>query len=400
MKKQAKKDRFLDQWAETMDAINTLDSGKYHSLSSEYRLLHADTLTKLADMLQQTEALGIFTNADSVDDLTTIQLKYLNLNYYIAVLLEKTPIDMTSTAVDARISVAQLAVRKYVEFSVQLRDLHMLDESLYRRLDFVSDQSIKEPLDMGKLIDKLMEAKIKATSASRISKAKAHFEKCKDSIDSFDDNDNEVRETEKARISYHFVLAWKSISSLIDEIMLLGKMANFFKDTPLHERSAPYIPSAYLADFVRSKMSGKGMTFSELSEKTDSRVRQKETQRDMSTRVEQEPSLNTQQGKLVDGSGKVLRPFTILPSSSMNAADQARRSVFGTGQKLPTITLDQLVEKELANQAKPSVTKADLEELQNEDNDEYEDALTMKARNWDDFVDSTPKGSGNTMNMG
>lgn len=399
MKKQAKKDRFLDQWAETMNAINIFDSGKYHSLSSEYRLLHAETLSKLADLLHQTEALGIFTNVENVDDLTTIQLKYLNLNYYIAVLLEKTPIDMTTTAVDARISVAQLAVRKYVEFSVLLRDLNMLDESLSKRVDFVSDQGITEPLDMGKLIDKLMEAKIKATTASRITKAKARFEKCKDSIDSFDDNDNEVRETEKARITYHFMLAWKAIASLIDEIVLLGKMAGFFKDAPLHERSAPYIPSAYLADFVQSKLNNKGMTFSELSEKTDSRVRQKESVRDMSTRVEQEPSIRPQ-NKLVDSSGKVLQPFTILPSSSSNNAENVRRNVFGTGQKLPTITLDQLVEKELANQAKPSISKEDLEELQKEDNEEYVDALTMKARNWDDFVESTPKGSGNTMNLG
>lgn len=395
----SRRDRFSERWAEALASIDLLDSGKYHALSSEYRLLHAKTLTKLADLLMDIEALGVLRAAETLDDLTTAQLKYVNLNYYIAVLLEKTPIDMTYTAVDARISVAQLAIRKYVEFSAQLRDLGMLDVSLSRRVDFVDRNDVRAPMDMGKLIDKLMEAKVKVTSAARISRTRSVFEKCRENVELQEDNDSEVRAVEQARLAYHFELAWKAIALLVDEIMLLGKMADFFKDAPLHERAAPYVPSAYLGDFLREKSSQQGVTFAQLSERSDPRVRQKAAPdgADASTRVDA-PAPSPAGGKLVGPGGKVMQPFTILPAST--SAEQVRKNVFGTGQRLPTITLDQLVEKELANQLAPQIPKDKMRELQDEDDEDYVDALTMKARKWDDFVDSTPKGSGNTLNLG
>ena len=35
-----------------------------------------------------------------------------------------------------------------------------------------------------------------------------------------------------------------------------------------------------------------------------------------------------------------------------------------------------------------------------EDNMAYADAQTMKARDWDEFVEANPKGAGNTINRG
>ena len=38
--------------------------------------------------------------------------------------------------------------------------------------------------------------------------------------------------------------------------------------------------------------------------------------------------------------------------------------------------------------------------LVDEDDMDKADEATMKAREWDEFVEANPKGSGNTMNMG
>ena len=391
-----KADRFSKQWEETLAMIDTLNSGDLHATSSEYRLLHAKCLDALSQLLQQVEYLRVYSDADSIDDLSSKQLKYLNLNFYIAAVLERTTIDTSKTAVDARISIAHMAIRKYIEFHYLLKSLKLLNDSDANRLDFLDSVGVEAPLDLSAVAFKIVDCKIKLNSTARLSKSKMFFEKCRAYVDSFNkDNEEEVRTAEIARLNYHFDLAWKSISNLMEEVSLLSGMAKRFKNEPLKERPVPFIPSAYIGDFVRNTMSQEGTTFQEINDKR-MKPQNQNINNQYSSRVE---SFNPRaDNKLVNNAGKILRPFTILPDSA--SKDRLRNSVYGTGQRLPTITIEELVEKELANQAKPGLTKEEIKELQNEDDEDYVDALTMKARKWDDFVEKTPKGSGNTMNLG
>lgn len=51
--------------------------------------------------------------------------------------------------------------------------------------------------------------------------------------------------------------------------------------------------------------------------------------------------------ELISGGGKVLRPFTILPSTSaMSDRERLRSEVFRNGHRLPTMTIDEYLEEE------------------------------------------------------
>jgi immunoglobulin-binding protein 1 len=102
-------------------------------------------------------------------------------------------------------------------------------------------------------------------------------------------------------------------------------------------------------------------------------------------------------GPLLSSAGKPLQPFTLLDKRS-----DLQKGVFRPGHNLPTMTMDEYLEEEQrrggiidgggnANAPQPEP---------DEDNMEQVDAATMKAREWDEFVEANPKGAGNTLNRG
>ena len=102
-------------------------------------------------------------------------------------------------------------------------------------------------------------------------------------------------------------------------------------------------------------------------------------------------------GPILDKSGKPLRPFTLL-DSRQRLVD----GVFKPGHNLPTMTIDEYLEEERrrggiiegGGEASGAAPEPD------EDNYEKADQETLKAREWDEFVEANPKGSGNTLNRG
>ncbi|KAJ9496532.1 Type 2A phosphatase-associated protein 42 [Exophiala xenobiotica] len=102
-------------------------------------------------------------------------------------------------------------------------------------------------------------------------------------------------------------------------------------------------------------------------------------------------------GPLLSSSGKPLQPFILTDKRT-----QLRQGVFRPDHSLPTMSIDEYLEEEQrrggiidgggnANAPQPEP---------DEDNMEQIDAATMKARDWDEFVEANPKGAGNTLNRG
>lgn len=102
-------------------------------------------------------------------------------------------------------------------------------------------------------------------------------------------------------------------------------------------------------------------------------------------------------GPILSKEGKPLKPFTLLDSRQ-----RLRDGVFRPDHSLPTMTIDEYLAEEKrrggmvdgGGEASGRPTEPD------EDNLAMADAETMKAREWDEFTESNPKGSGNTLNRG
>lgn len=123
----------------------------------------------------------------------------------------------------------------------------------------------------------------------------------------------------------------------------------------------------------------------------DSRAPAKLGAFDYTSRVEQDPSKQPGAAELINKLGRVLQPFVLT-----NKRNELREKVFGTGQVLPSMSVEEYLDYELANgkMMKPEEPQNDTDE--SDDSDEE-----IRQREWDDWKDDNPKGSGNMKaNMG
>jgi hypothetical protein len=119
-----------------------------------------------------------------------------------------------------------------------------------------------------------------------------------------------------------------------------------------------------------------------------------------STRVD--PSLSQllrsgNAGPILSKEGKPLKPFTLL-----NSRQTVRDGVFRSGHNLPTMTIDEYLEEEKRRGGiidGGGENSGNTPEINEDDHAEL-DQETMKAREWDEFKEENPRGSGNTLNRG
>ena len=102
-------------------------------------------------------------------------------------------------------------------------------------------------------------------------------------------------------------------------------------------------------------------------------------------------------GPILSKEGKPLKPFTLLDSRQ-----RLRDGVFRPDHSLPTMTIDEYLaeEKRRGGIIEGGGEQSGVQKELNEDDLEAADKETMKAREWDEFKEDNPKGSGNTLNRG
>lgn len=126
--------------------------------------------------------------------------------------------------------------------------------------------------------------------------------------------------------------------------------------------------------------------------KTDER--EKEEQHGYTSRLETLPFKEKKFQDLISKHGKVLQPFTITSSKQ-----DLQKKVFGTGQVLPSMSVEEYLDYELAN---GKMVKEEAKDTNQEENEDvYNSDEEYEKRAWDDWKDDNPKGSGNKMgNLG
>jgi len=100
-------------------------------------------------------------------------------------------------------------------------------------------------------------------------------------------------------------------------------------------------------------------------------------------------------GPLLSGEGKVMRPFVLT-----SKRDQLAQGVFRPDHSLPTMSIDDYLTEEIQRggiqgpqEEGTGGSGQKMKSLREEE--EEEDRETMKKREWDDYVESHAKGSGN-----
>ncbi len=107
-------------------------------------------------------------------------------------------------------------------------------------------------------------------------------------------------------------------------------------------------------------------------------------------------------GPILSKDGKPLQPFTLLSSPNSSDRQRMRDGVFRPGHSLPTMTIDEYLaeEKRRGGIVEGGGEQSGMGREPDEDDFDRADEETMKAREWDEFKEDNPRGSGNTLNRG
>lgn len=376
---------------------------KIHQLASDSSL-NQDVVKKGCDFLRQCEEmigkLGLFSSNETKEDISTTNLKYLLVPYYLSELMEKV-------AQDDRIPVLQASQAKLKEFIsfCEIMDLVPSDE-----LETYSQGSSKSTDIRAKKIarfrrqkaaeSKLLEIMERKERRGRSTKAAALSSPVDTGDEEIEDGDGEEeREAWLTTLSLALCKAFDLLDMLKREEEMLSAIREKQKQEGEKEVSQAIL---------------------------DERAKKAEDwHRDAAARVQYvkpAPPITcaTFAQDVIEGRASVSdahdhkhQPMIFGPTSlvSRNPTTERERmaaQVFQPHHRMPTMSIEEagLKEMDIMNKWQENTAKA-IEEANSswyndgqkptpgEEEDEDDDAAQDKARAWDDWKDDNPRGAGN-----
>ncbi|KAK4058916.1 Type 2A phosphatase-associated protein 42 [Microbotryomycetes sp. JL221] len=348
--------------------------------------------------------LGILSTNETIEDVHTRDLRCLLVDSFRAQLevLAKTKggqerlqwLDRAKTHLSQFVTVVeQYGIVSDAQRKAFSGTKHSVQDPSTRReskiAQFKLEREVKGKLEELKRRKRAQRTRARASIIASTSSSNPHDDRDDDDELDFDSDDDD---TEVARplfvnlIMLHYVQAQTELSSIDQELELL-KHGMAMSDLPSHKATG--------------------------SSNDDKRIQNQE-QQDTTWRLDKLSISND--GPLLNPEGKVLRPFTILPSreSALSTKLRLKSEVFRPSHTLPTMTIDEFleIEQERGNilqgggpNSSEAVEQAKQDERGLKEQDtfegyEAEDRQTMKDREWDEYKDSHRRGEGNMMNRG
>lgn len=338
--------------------------------------------------------LALFSSNETLDDLSTGSLKFLAIDYYLAQMCARR--QGAGKEMDAlsknrvKLMFLDKAVQLFVQFLISLEDYEILDKSLVQRVN--SFKVAYKPT-----MDELYKPVAEASSADATELNMA-YQKRQQKIEFFQRN----KMLAAAILSLENRLKTANGEDGdgdgdgdgdSDDLMRELQVQNLrqFSYSAFNEIEQILYETEMLSNFVKNPPAALSQPSQQQSQGDDGRRQAANDETNYTDRLE---SLNK---PLLSKNGKILRNFTLVDKKS-----ELRDKVRGYGQYGPTMTVEELLEKEWEEgrvlQGGPD--SANQPEVEDEDDMAYNDRETYKAREWDDFTESHAKGSGNTTNMG
>lgn len=359
-----------------------------------------EALRKCEDMINK---LGLFSANETKEDISTTNLKYILVPFYLAELIEKVAQDDRIQVIE----VSQARLKEFISFceAMELVPEEELEASKQERPNSLADQRAKKIARFKRqkaAESKLMEIKERKERHGRSSRAAALSTPVEaGEEDLLDDDGEEEREAWLTTISLAICKAFDLLEMLKKE----GEMLFAIKEKQLQEGGDKDISQAILDE--RAK-------------------RAEDWHRDAATRVQyikpaQPITCATFAQDVLEGRAKVSQahdhkhqPMIFGPASLVGGSFSSERQrmaaqVFQPSFRLPTMSIEEagLAEMEMMNKWQERNVKA-FEEANSswhkdpikmtgpsEEDEEDDDAAQDKARAWDDWKDDNPRGAGN-----
>lgn len=328
-----------------------------NSASFQDNLLSAIRLYE--ECVKTAEQISLFSPNESLEDITSADLQYLLLHYRIAELV------LRINGHEQRRANLQRAQRGYEQYLKQLDNYDILAKDDARLLEQYQDSPTTFSTASTSDAASRRDTKIKRFKEEKTLKQKLEYLRQNPRVVQNDDSVH--RDLQLTNLSYATHQTFASLESIAQELHILSL--------------APPSPPP---DSRQQQIDGRETTryTNGYSERLDAPISH------LSAGMK---------GPLLDKSGKPMRPFTLTSKRT-----EFRDGVFRPDHSLPTMSIDEYLEEERRrggmidgggpqSEVKPQVDEDDMEAA---------DRDTMKAREWDEYVEANPKGSGNTINRG
>ena len=309
--------------------------------------------------LNIADRISLFSPNEALEDLGTTDLQYLLLDYRMAELL------LRINGQGRKINL-QRAQKSYERYLKQLDSYDMLSKS-----DAALFEQYQEAPTNFSTVSTSDAAARRDTKIRRFKEEKAlrqKLEYMQSDFAALQNEDSAHRELQLTNITFCTHQTFQSLESIAQELHILSM--------------APPSPPPEAAQRPADLRERNGASGDSYSERLDAPLSH------LSAGM---------RGPILDGKGKPLRPFTLT-----SKRQEFRKGVFRPDHSLPTMSIDDYLEEErkrggmidgggLQSEVRPQVDEDDMEAADRE---------TIKAREWDEYVEANPKGSGNTLNRG
>lgn len=304
--------------------------------------------------------VSLFSPNESLEDIGTVDLQYLLLNYRIAELI------MRLHEGDRKTNLLRTQ-RSYETYLKQLENYTMLtkdDLALWEQFQESPDTfSTASTTDVAARRD----TKIRRFKEEKALKQKLEYMQQNPSV--VDTDDDMARDLHLTNITFCTHQTWQSLESIGQELHILSMKP----PSPPPDRDLP----------IRDDRERNGRAVGDgYSNRLDAPLSH------LSAGM---------RGPILDSKGKPLRPFTLTSKRK-----EFREGVFRPDHSLPTMSIDEYLEEERkrGGMIEGGGAQSGVKPEVDEDDMIVADAATMKAREWDEYVEANPKGGGNTLNRG
>ncbi|KAF2396628.1 phosphatase 2A-associated protein [Trichodelitschia bisporula] len=330
----------------------------WESSSATFQDNLAAAIALYEESLKAAREVALFSPNETLEDVNSGDLQYMLINYHLAELSTKI------TGGDRKAHI--LHARRYYEAFLKLLDsydmLSKSDSKLYGQYT--------EAPDMFSTASRTDAAARRETKIARFKEEKAlksKLEHLRQNPQALENDEDALRDLHLTSISLSIYQTFQSLESIAQELHILA----------MAPPSQPEGASPRGSDTRERESADK----SGYSDRLDSRV----------------GGLAGLQGPILSKDGRPLRPFTILDNRT-----RFQQGVFRPDHSLPTMTIDEYLEEEKKRGGiiEGGGEQSGVRPEPDEDNMTKADEETLKAREWDEFTEANPKGSGNTFNRG
>lgn len=352
--------------------FNTIDNGPGRADSAEYQERLSQLLAEFGLIRSIVEGLSLFSSNEKLAEINAAYLPFIAISFYEGCLFMKSLADVRGLFDEAN-------------------KLQFKEENLQRaKIKFAS--YLHQLESIGEVLTEVQKGRINAFEKS--------YNPSVEELLNFEPNPAN-RRAEKME-NYKLEKDLRGRLQILDEYYLreIGSKA---EEDDLESLSEDIVRSVFvdqlklfaLQAFANLELLAAELKVLEQRSEFESRSRFRESapKREVvdstgyTTRLERNPREAKKMSDLLTRQGKILQPFVIT-----NNKQEVRRQVFGTGQTLPSMTVEEYLDYELAN---GKMLKDEVKDGDGESDDEDDSDEEMRKRNWDDWKDENPRGSGN-----